>query len=71
MIASTFNFNPSIGGTLSYTDNTATFTTSAPLTAGIVYTGTVTTAAEDRAGNNLVSPFTWTFSTDPAPVQSR
>ena len=71
MVASTFNFNPSIGGTLSYTGNTATFTPSAPLAAGIVYTGTVTTAAEDRAGNNLVSPFAWTFSTDPAPVQSR
>ena len=68
MIASTFVFNPSLAGTLSYTGNTATFVPSAPLSAGVVYTATVTTAAEDRAGNNLVSPFTWSFTTDPAPV---
>ena len=68
MIASTFTFNPGIGGTLSYTGNTATFTPSAPLAAGVVYTATVTTAAEDRAGNNLVAPFSWSFSSDPAPV---
>ena len=68
MIASTFNFNPSIGGTWSYTGNTATFVPAAPLTAGVIYSGTVTTAAEDRSGNNLVAPFTWTFTSDPGPV---
>jgi hypothetical protein len=68
MIASTFSFNPAIGGTLSYTGNTATFTPSAPLLAGQPYTATVSTAAEDRAGNNMVAPFTWTFTSDPAPV---
>jgi hypothetical protein len=68
MIASTFVFSPSIGGTLSYTGNTATFVPSGALGAGQLYSVTVTTAAEDRVGNNLVSPFTWSFTTDPAPI---
>lgn len=68
MIASTFSFNPSIAGTVSYTGNTATFVPSAPLAAGAVYAGTVSTAAEDRSGNNLVAPFNWSFSTAQDPV---
>ena len=68
MVVSTFTFNPAIGGTVSYTGNTATFTPSAPLAADVLYTGTVTTAAEDRAGNNMFSPFTWSFRSDPAPI---
>lgn len=68
MVNSTFSFSPSIGGTVSYTGNTATFTPSAPLAADVLYTGTVTTAAEDRAGNNMIAPFTWSFRSDPAPV---
>ena len=71
MIASTFSFNPAINGTVSYTANTATFVPSGTLAGGVVYTGTVTTAAEDAAGNNLAAPFSWTFTTDPAPVLSR
>ena len=68
MVASTFVFNPSIGGTVSYTGNTATFTPSAPLIADQLYTGTVTTAAEDRAGNNMFAPFTWSFRSDFGPI---
>ncbi len=68
MIATTFTFSPTITGTLSYTGNTATLTPSTPLVAGQVYTATVTTAAEDRAGNNLAAPFTWSFTADPAPI---
>lgn len=71
MIGPSFTFSPSIGGMLSYTANTATFVPTAPLAGGVVYTGTVTTAAEDRAGNNLTAPFTWSFTTDPAPVLAR
>jgi hypothetical protein len=71
MIASTFTFTPSIAGTVSYTANTATIVPSGTLAGGVVYTGTVTTAAEDASGNNLATAFTWTFTTDPAPVLSR
>ena len=68
MVLSTFTFNPSIGGTVSYTGNTATFTPSTALAADVLYTGTVTTAAEERAGTNLFAPFTWSFRSDPAPI---
>ncbi len=68
MVLSTFTFSPSIGGTLSYTGNTATFTPSNPLAADVLYTATVTTAAEDRSGNNMSAPFSWTFRSDPAPL---
>ena len=71
MVASTFTFSPSINGTVSYTANTATLVPSGTLAGGVVYTGTVTTAAKDAAGNSLATPFTWTFTTDPAPVLSR
>ena len=71
MIAATFSFSPSIGGTLSYTANTATLTPSGLLAPGVTYTGTVTTAAEDRAGNNLAASFSWSFTTDPGPVLAR
>ena len=71
MIASTFTFIPSIAGTLSYSGNTATLTPSGQLEAGKVYTATVTTAAEDAAGNNLAASFTWSFTSDPGPVLAR
>ena len=65
MMASAFTFSPAIAGTLSYTGNTATFTPSSPLAANTPYTITVTTAVEDRAGNNLAAPYTWSFTTGP------
>ena len=68
MTAAAFTFSPAVAGTLSYTGNTATFTPTAPLTANTPYTATVTTAVEDRAGNNLVAPYTWTFTTGPTPA---
>ena len=71
MVASTFSFSPTIPGTLSYSGNTATLVPSAPLAGGQVYTGTVTIAAEDAAGNNLSAPFTWSFTTDPSPILAR
>ena len=65
MTAAAFTFNPAVAGTLSYSGNTATFTPTTPLTANTTYTVTVSTAVEDRAGNNLVAPHTWTFTTGP------
>ena len=71
MIASTFTFSPSITGTVSYTANTATIVPSGTLAGSTIYTGTVTTAAEDASGNNLATPFTWTFTTDAVVALSR
>jgi hypothetical protein len=68
MMLSAFTFSPAVAGTLSYSGNTATFTPSTALTANTVYTVTVGTAVEDRAGNNLVAPYTWTFTTGTIPI---
>jgi hypothetical protein len=43
--------------------NTATFTPSANLVAGVQYSATVTTGARDAAGNPLGASFNWTFTT--------
>ena len=65
---SAFTFSPPVTGTVSYTGNTATFTPTTALTANTTYTVTVGTSVEDRVGNNLVAPFTWTFTTGPTEV---
>ena len=63
MTAAAFTFSPAVAGTLSYSGNTATFTPTTALATNTTYTVTVSTAVEDRAGNNLVAPYTWTFTT--------
>jgi len=54
-----------VAGTVTYdaANNIATFAPMANLTAGIVYTATITTGAKDPAGNSLASNFVWTFTT--------
>lgn len=52
-----------VAGTVTYTGNVATFTPTASLTAGVVYTGTLTTGAKDVAGNALAANYTWSFIT--------
>ena len=65
MTAGAFVFSPTLAGTLSYAGNTATFTPTTQLTPNTTYTVTVATTVEDRAGNNLAAPHTWTFTTGP------
>ena len=57
---------------MTYASNTAVFTPSAGLAASTTYTATVTTAAQDPAGNALagnqgtppaISNYVWTFTT--------
>jgi hypothetical protein len=55
--------NTVIAGAVSYSANVATFTPSAALTGGTVYTATVTTAVKDAAGNALAATYTWNFTT--------
>lgn len=52
-----------ISGNVAYTGLIATFTPAAALTAGTVYTGTITTGVKDLAGNSLLSNYIWTFTT--------
>jgi hypothetical protein len=53
----------SVAGTVAYSGTTATFTPSAALAGGSVYTCTVTTGVKDLAGNSMASNYTWSFTT--------
>jgi hypothetical protein len=57
-------------GTVSYDalTKTAKFKPIAPLTTNTTYTATITTGAEDVAGNGLALPYVWQFSTVAAPT---
>jgi len=58
-----------VPGSATYYDETATFSPSAPLALGTMYTATISTAATDVAGNRLAAAYSWSFTTDPtAPV---
>lgn len=54
-----------VAGTVTYDAGsmTATFTPGANLTPSASYTATVTTAAQDAAGNALAADYVWTFDT--------
>ena len=54
-----------IAGVVTYDapTNTATFNPATDLTAGLVYTATITTGALDAGGLALAAPFTWMFTT--------
>ena len=53
----------SVAGTVTLSGATATFTPASALAANTVYTGTVTTAVKDAAGNALASNYSWSFTT--------
>ncbi|MFA5928210.1 MAG: Ig-like domain-containing protein [Candidatus Margulisiibacteriota bacterium] len=52
-----------IAGTVTFSNNLATFTPSSYLTANVTYTATITTGAKDVAGNALAANRTWSFTT--------
>ncbi|MDD3044836.1 MAG: Ser-Thr-rich GPI-anchored membrane family protein, partial [Candidatus Delongbacteria bacterium] len=56
-----------IAGAVSYIDSVATFDPDANLVYSTVYKATVTTAVTDSAGNNLLSNYIWSFTTEPEP----
>ncbi len=47
---------------------TLTFTPTANLAASTLFTATITTGAQDLAGNALATNFVWTFTTGTAPI---
>jgi hypothetical protein len=58
-----------VAGTVTYSivGATATFTPTSALAAGVLFTATITSGAEDLAGNPLAADYAWTFSTDVGP----
>ena len=58
-----------VAGTVTYSivGATATFTPTSALATGVLFTATITTGAEDLAGNPLAAVFTWTFTTGAGP----
>lgn len=57
-----------IPGTISYSGMVATFTPISPLTPKTVYTGTITTASKDAAGNAMAVNYNWSFATGVIPA---
>ena len=57
-----------VGGTVTYSGTTASFTPAANLLTNHTYYAVITTGAKDLAGNAMVSNYTWSFTTLQAPV---
>lgn len=57
-----------VPGTVSYAGLVATFVPNSNLAANTLFTATITTGAQDLAGNPLAAPYVWTFKTAPAPT---
>ncbi len=56
-----------VAGTIAYAGRTMTFTPASLLAANTTFTTTISTGAEDLAGNPLANSFAWTFTTGAAP----
>ena len=59
-----------VGGSVTLTDQIATFTPSATLSPNTTYTARITTGVEDLAGNNLAADRVWSFTTAPIPDET-
>ena len=57
-----------VAGTVSYTNNTATFTPTLSLDYSKTYTATVSSTVTDAVGTTMVDNMIWTFTTASAPV---
>jgi hypothetical protein len=59
-----------VTGAITYADatNTATFTPTAPLSGGVLYTSVITIGVKDAAGLALAASETWSFTTAAAPT---
>mgnify|MGYP001788535549 CR=1 FL=1 len=57
-----------IAGSVTYTGMTATFSPSFNLSPNTIYTGTISKAVKDPAGNAPISDYVWSFTTGAADV---
>ncbi len=65
----TFNLKQgttAVPGTVTYSANIATFTPTTALTAGVLYTATITSGVKDGAGNAMTANYSWSFTTSTA-----
>ena len=58
-----FSISPNVSGSFSWAGNQMIFNPSSNLSYETTYTITISTTAQDLAGNNLQSPYTWQFTT--------
>lgn len=56
-----------VSGDVFHADRTATFVPSFDLYTGKIYTATIKSGAQDLAGNNLATDYSWTFTTGDTP----
>jgi len=59
----TVNNGSAVGGNVTYSNKTATFTPISSLERNKTYTATLSTTITDNAGNHLTDNYTWSFST--------
>lgn len=59
-----------VAGTVAYASSSASFTPSANLNAGMVYTASVSIGAKDESGIALAAAKEWSFTTDALPTVS-
>jgi hypothetical protein len=61
-----------VAGTVTYvaSSDVATFTPTNPLALNTLYTATITTGAQDLAGDSLASDYVWTFTTSATACQA-
>ena len=57
-----------VPATIGYSGKTATLTPLGVLAVNTLYTGRITTGAQDSAGNSIAADYVWTFTTGNAPV---
>lgn len=60
-----FTISPSVPVTMSIVNRRLSIHPSVELDSAVEYTCTITTSATDTAGNAIVSPYVWTFETNP------
>jgi hypothetical protein len=57
-----------VAGTISYSDNTASFTPTGDLSPGVVYTATLSANVRTASGTPMANAYSWTFNTGGVPA---
>lgn len=63
----TFTLNNGVNGMVVLNSNTASFWPSSQLAFSTTYTATIAAGVQDLAGNGMVAPYSWSFTTNATP----